>query len=60
MALPWFLGCPQWQQWRSQVPDAFRFLLKFLHTITHDRLRSGVDGAEALRFTEKQPQMGLF
>ncbi len=84
MALPYFLGCPQWQhpawnsglppgrspldrysqvfncvegnttfyatpsreqcqQWRSQVPDDFRFLLKFPRTITHDRLLSGVD-----------------
>ncbi|MFP3977598.1 DUF72 domain-containing protein [Marinobacter sp. KMM 10035] len=84
MALPYFLGCPQWQhsawnsrlpsdtsplrrysrifncvegnttfyatpsreqclQWRSQVPDSFRFLLKFPRNITHDRLLSGVD-----------------
>ncbi|MBK1873624.1 DUF72 domain-containing protein [Marinobacter sp. 1-3A] len=84
MALPYFLGCPQWQhtawnsllppdtsplrrysqvfncvegnttfyatpsqeqcqQWRFQVPDDFRFLLKFPRAITHDRLLSGVD-----------------
>lgn len=84
MALPYFLGCPQWQhaawnsllppdtsplrrysqifncvegnttfyatpsreqclQWRSQVSDSFRFLLKFPRSITHDRLLSGVD-----------------
>ncbi|WP_100638440.1 DUF72 domain-containing protein [Marinobacter salexigens] len=84
MALPYFLGLPQWQhpawnsllppsesplgrysqvfncvegnttfyatpsqeqclQWRSQVSDGFRFLLKFPRTITHDRLLSGVD-----------------
>lgn len=33
----------QCQQWRSQVPDDFRFLLKFPRAITHDRLLSGVD-----------------
>ncbi len=35
----------QCQQWRLQVPDHFRFLLKFPRAITHDRLLSGVDGA---------------
>lgn len=35
----------QCQQWRLQVPDDFRFLLKFPRFITHDRLLSGVDGA---------------
>lgn len=30
-------------QWRLQVPDDFRFLLKFPRTITHDRLLSQVD-----------------
>ncbi|MBU2873495.1 DUF72 domain-containing protein [Marinobacter salexigens] len=86
MALPYFLGCPQWQhpawgnllplgesplgrysqvfncvegnttfyatpsqeqcrQWRAQVPDDFRFLLKFPRHITHDRLLSGVDAS---------------
>ncbi|WP_417502427.1 DUF72 domain-containing protein [Marinobacter sp.] len=86
MALPYFLGCPQWQhpawgnllppgesplgrysqvfncvegnttfyatpsqeqcrQWRAQVPDNFRFLLKFPRQITHDRLLSGVDAS---------------
>lgn len=33
----------QCQQWRSQVPDNFRFLLKFPRTVTHDRLLAGVD-----------------
>ncbi|KKN28956.1 hypothetical protein LCGC14_0849020 [marine sediment metagenome] len=33
----------QCQQWRSQVPDDFRFLLKFPRAITHDRLLCGVD-----------------
>lgn len=33
----------QCRQWRLQVPDDFRFLLKFPRTITHDRLLSGVD-----------------
>lgn len=28
----------QCQQWRSQVPDHFRFLFKFPRSITHDRL----------------------
>ena len=83
MALPYFLGCPQWQdpawntllppgpaplarysqvlncvegnttfyatpsqeqcrQWRSQVPDDFRFLFKFPRRITHDLLLSGI------------------
>jgi len=32
-------------QWRSQVPDDFRFLLKFPRTVTHDRLLSGVDAS---------------
>ncbi len=31
----------QCRQWRSQVPDDFRFLLKFPRLITHDRLLSG-------------------
>lgn len=35
----------QCRQWRSQVPDNFRFLLKFPRAITHDRLLSGVDTA---------------
>lgn len=33
----------QCQQWRSQVPDNFRFVLKFPRAVTHDRLLSGVD-----------------
>lgn len=33
----------QCQQWRLQVPDDFRFLLKFPRAITHDRLLCGVD-----------------
>jgi len=33
----------QCQQWRVQVPDDFRFLLKFPRNITHDRLLSSVD-----------------
>lgn len=33
----------QCQQWRSQVPDDFRFLLKFPQAITHDRLLASVD-----------------
>nr|WP_297400044.1 DUF72 domain-containing protein [uncultured Marinobacter sp.] len=32
----------QCRQWRSQVPDDFRFLFKFPRLITHDRLLSGV------------------
>ncbi|WP_227545928.1 DUF72 domain-containing protein [Marinobacter fonticola] len=31
----------QCQQWRTQVPDGFRFLLKFPRSITHDQLLAG-------------------
>ncbi|MCZ4283317.1 DUF72 domain-containing protein [Marinobacter salarius] len=41
----------QCRQWRSQVPDDFRFLLKFPRLITHDRLLSGA-GREASDFLE--------
>lgn len=33
----------QCRQWRSQVPDDFRFLLKFPREISHDRLLAGAD-----------------
>ncbi|OEY65401.1 DUF72 domain-containing protein [Marinobacter sp. X15-166B] len=33
----------QCTQWRTQVPDDFRFLLKFPRHITHDRVMAGVD-----------------
>lgn len=42
----------QCQQWRSQVPDDFRFLFKFPRLITHDRLLEGA-GSEAQAFLER-------
>ena len=38
-------------QWRSQVPDDFRFLFKFPREISHDRLLAGVD-AQVRAFLE--------
>ncbi|MBY6033358.1 DUF72 domain-containing protein [Marinobacter daepoensis] len=92
MSLPYFLGCPQWQdphwntqlppgssalsryarafncvegnttfyatpsasqceQWRTQVPDDFRFLFKLPRLITHDQHLSGAE-AETRAFVE--------
>lgn len=39
----------QCRQWRSQVPDDFRFVLKFPRRITHDQLLAG-PGSEVLDF----------
>lgn len=33
---------PQCRQWRTQVPDDFRFLFKFPRRVTHERLLVGV------------------
>ncbi|MDF0748662.1 DUF72 domain-containing protein [Marinobacter sp. 71-i] len=41
----------QCRQWRSQVPEDFRFLFKFPRLITHDRLLSGA-GLEVSDFLE--------
>ncbi|MDP4547114.1 DUF72 domain-containing protein [Marinobacter sp. MDS2] len=92
MPLPYYLGCPQWQdpnwatqlppgvsplaryaqvfntvegnttfyatpsqaqceQWRKQVPDDFRFLLKLPRALTHERMLTGV-GAELQTFLD--------
>ncbi|WP_308364960.1 MULTISPECIES: DUF72 domain-containing protein [unclassified Microbulbifer] len=41
----------QCRQWRSQVPDDFRFLFKFPRQVTHDRLLAGA-GSEVQAFLE--------
>ncbi|MGP4844043.1 DUF72 domain-containing protein [Marinobacter sp. 1Y8] len=41
----------QCRQWRAQVPDDFRFVLKFPRRITHERLLAG-PGSEVLDFLE--------
>lgn len=41
----------QCRQWRSQVPDDFRFLFKFPRAISHDRLLAGV-GTQAQDFLD--------
>ncbi|MDX1757039.1 MAG: DUF72 domain-containing protein [Marinobacter sp.] len=41
----------QCRQWRSQVPDDFRFLFKFPRPISHDRLLAGV-GPQVRDFLE--------
>lgn len=41
----------QCRQWRSQVPEDFRFLFKFPRLITHDRLLSGA-GPEVSDFLD--------
>lgn len=41
----------QCQQWRSQVPEDFRFLFKFPRRITHDRLLAG-PGSEVRDFLD--------
>lgn len=41
----------QCRQWRSQVPEDFRFLFKFPRLITHDRLLAGA-GSEMSAFLE--------
>jgi len=92
MPLPYYLGCPQWQdpswasqlptggsalaryarafntvegnttfyatpsqaqceQWRKQVPDNFRFLLKLPRALTHERMLTNV-GADLQAFLE--------
>ncbi|WP_323751404.1 DUF72 domain-containing protein [Marinobacter sp.] len=92
MPLPYYLGCPQWQdpawntqlptggtalgryarvfntvegnttfyatpshdqckQWRKQVPDDFRFLLKLPRALTHERMLNGV-GSELQTFLD--------
>lgn len=41
----------QCRQWRTQVPDDFRFMFKFPRLITHDRMLAGVD-AEVQAFLD--------
>lgn len=41
----------QCRQWRSQVPEDFRFLFKFPRLVTHDRLLGGV-GPEVSAFLD--------
>lgn len=50
-------GREQCRQWRSQVPDDFRFLLKFPREISHDRLLAGV-GVQRRDFLEIVAPLG--